>query len=137
MKTAMTLLATLALAGMLSVVSFAQEQPAQSAPSAQQPNADQTSPDQSTPQAAPEQNAPQQDQSPNMSQGTAQSTQGNSFTGTVVKAGGKYVLKTSNMSYQLDDQKKAKRYENKQVMVTGSLDDNTSTIHVTDISPTS
>jgi hypothetical protein len=44
------------------------------------------------------------------------------FTGTVVKKGEKYVLKTDNMTYQLDDQDKAKEYEGKQVKVTGSLD---------------
>ena len=66
-----------------------------------------------------------------------QTTQGSSFTGTVVKAGGKYVLKTSDMNYQLDDQQKAKKFVGQQVKVSGSLDSNTSTIHVSDISPMS
>ena len=45
------------------------------------------------------------------------------------------MLKTSDMSYQLDDQMKAKKYVGQQVKVSGSLDSNTSTIHVSDISP--
>jgi hypothetical protein len=64
-------------------------------------------------------------------------TQSSAFTGTVVKAGGKYVLKTSDMAYQLDDQQKAKQFVGQQVKVSGSLDTNTSTIHVSEISPAS
>jgi hypothetical protein len=66
-----------------------------------------------------------------------QNSQGTAFIGTVVKAGGKYVLKTSDMSYQLDDQDKAKQFVGQQVKVNGSLDSNTSTIHVSDIAPMS
>ena len=54
-----------------------------------------------------------------------------------MKTGGKYVLKTSDMNYQLDDQQKAKRFVGQQVQVSGNLDTNTSTIHVSDISPAS
>ena len=50
---------------------------------------------------------------------------------------GKYVLKTSDMNYQLDDQQKAKQFVGQQVKVSGSLDTNTSTIHVSDIIPAS
>ena len=64
-------------------------------------------------------------------------TQASSFHGTVVNAGGKYVLKTDTMTYQIDDQDKAKAFENKQVMVSGTLDQSTSTLHVTDIAPMS
>jgi hypothetical protein len=64
-------------------------------------------------------------------------TQASSFQGTVVNAGGKYVLKTDTMTYQIDDQDKAKAFENKQVMVSGTLDQSTSTLHVTDIAPMS
>jgi len=56
------------------------------------------------------------------------------FTGTVVNAGGKYVLRTmDNMTYQLDDQDKAKEFEGKQVKVTGGLEAKTKLIHVQDI----
>jgi hypothetical protein len=64
-----------------------------------------------------------------------QNTQGTAFTGTVVKAGGKYVLKTTDMNYQLDDQEKAKQFVGQQVKVNGTLDSNTSMIHISDISP--
>ena len=56
------------------------------------------------------------------------------FTGTIVKSGDNYVLKTAdNMTYQLDDQGRAKQFEGKQVQVTGSLDPTSSTIKVQDI----
>jgi hypothetical protein len=66
-----------------------------------------------------------------------QNTQGTAFTGTVVKAAGKYVLKTSDMNYQLDDQDKAKQFVGQQVKINGTLDSSTSMIHISDISPTS
>ena len=57
-----------------------------------------------------------------------------SFTGTVVKSGDTYVLKTNdNMTYQLDDQARAKDYEGKQVQVTGSVDATSNTIKVQEI----
>jgi hypothetical protein len=37
------------------------------------------------------------------------------------------------MTYQLDDQSKAKKYEGKEVKVTGSFDANSNTIHVDSI----
>jgi hypothetical protein len=116
-------MATMALALALSTMSLGQQdQSAQ--PSNQQPTADQ--------QGAPQPNTPDQDSS-----GSMQTTQGSSFTGTVVKAGGKYVLKTGDMNYRLDDQQKAKKFVGQQVKVSGTLDSNSSTIHVSDISSTS
>jgi Protein of unknown function (DUF5818) len=56
------------------------------------------------------------------------------FTGTIMKSGENYVLKTAdNMTYQLDDQSRAKQFEGKQVQVTGSLDATNNTIKVQDI----
>jgi Protein of unknown function (DUF5818) len=56
------------------------------------------------------------------------------FTGTIMKSGDNYVLKTAdNMTYQLDDQARAKQFEGKQVQVTGSLDSGSGTIKVQDI----
>jgi len=133
MKKLITVMATMALAMALSAVGFAQQdQSAQ--PSAQQPTSDtqsgqQPSADQ---QGAQQPSAPSPDSSSSM-----QTSQGSSFTGTVVKAGGKYVLKTSDMSYQLDDQKKAKQFVGQQVKVSGTLDSSTSTIHISDITPAS
>jgi hypothetical protein len=45
---------------------------------------------------------------------------------------GKYVLEdlTEKTSYLLDDQKSAKKYEGKTVVVTGTLDNVSNTIHV-------
>jgi uncharacterized protein YdeI (BOF family) len=134
MKKLFTAVATLALALALSAVSFAQQdQSAQ--PSAQPPTSDTQNTQQPTADqqgAQPQTSAPDQDSSNSM-----QANQPSSFSGTVVKAGGKYVLKTTDMSYQLDDQMKAKKYVGQQVKVSGSLDSNTSTIHVSDISPMS
>ena len=131
MKKLITVMATMALAMALSAVSFAQQdQSAQ--PSAQQPTSDTQNPQQPSAdqQGAQQPTPPSQDSS-----GSMPTTQGSSFTGTVVKAGGKCVLKTSDMSYQLDDQKKAKQFVGQQVKVLGTLDASTSTIHVSDIGP--
>ena len=68
--------------------------------------------------------------------GQKQTSATQSFTGTVMKSGDTYVLKTSdNMTYQLDDQARAKDYEGKQVQITGSLDPNSNTIKVQAIKP--
>ena len=132
MKKLITVMATMALAMALSAVSFAQQdQSAQ--PSAQQPSSDMQNGQQtSTDQQGTQPSSPSPDSSSSM-----QNTQGTSFTGTVVKAGGKYVLKTSDMNYQLDDQEKAKQFVGQQVKVNGTLDSNTSMIHISDISPLS
>jgi hypothetical protein len=56
------------------------------------------------------------------------------FTGTIEKDGGKYVLKASGKStYQLDDQEKAKQYEGKHVRVGGTLDADGGVLHITSI----
>lgn len=57
------------------------------------------------------------------------------FTGKITKDGDRLVLKdaSTNMTYQLDDQAKAKKYEGKDVKVNGSFDANSNTIHVDSI----
>jgi len=56
------------------------------------------------------------------------------FTGTIVQVGDKYVLKTTdNMTYQLDDPDKAKEFEGKQVKVTGGLDTKAKLIHIQNV----
>ncbi len=134
MKKLLTAIAAMALAIALSAVSFAQQD--QSAQPSTQPS---TSDTQNTQQPTADQQGTQpQTSSPDQdSSNSMQASQPSSFSGTVVRAGGKYVLKTSDMSYQLDDQQKAKKYVGQQVKVSGSLDSNTSTIHVSDISPMS
>ena len=59
------------------------------------------------------------------------------FSGTIVKTKNHYVLKTDKMTYQLDDETKAKQFEGKQVNVSGTADKSTSIIRVTDIQPAS
>jgi hypothetical protein len=141
MKKLITVMATAALAMALSAVSFAQQNPT-AQPSAQTPTADQPSAQQPTSdmqngqQPSPDQQSAQPS-APSPDSPSMQATQGSSFAGTVVKAGSKYVLKTTDMNYQLDDQQKAKQYDGQQVKVNGTLDSNTSTIHVADISPAS
>jgi hypothetical protein len=137
MKKLMTVMATAALAMTLSAVSFAQQD--QSAPSNSQPTSDmqngrQTSPDQQGTQ--PSSQSPDSSSSMQNGQGM-QNAGGSSFTGTVVKAGGKYVLKTADANYQLDDQDKAKQFVGQQVKINGNLDSSTSMIHIADISPIS
>ncbi|HSY63073.1 MAG TPA: DUF5818 domain-containing protein [Terriglobales bacterium] len=137
MKKVMTVMATVALAMTLSAMSFAQQD--QSAPSNSQPTSDmqngrQTSPDQQGTQ--PSSQSPDSSSSMQNSQGM-QNAGGSSFSGTVVKAGGKYVLKTADANYQLDDQDKAKQFVGQQVKINGNLDSSTSMIHIADISPIS
>ena len=59
------------------------------------------------------------------------------FTGKIVKAGNELVLSDTGgkTTYKLDDQQKAKDFVNKDVKVTGVLDDSTGVIRVTAIEP--
>lgn len=95
-----------------SLVAWTQDQKAQPMPETQMPN----TPAQDDVQKAPAAQA---------------------FTGMIVKSGESYVLQTvDNVTYQLDDQEKAKAYEGKQVQVTGSLDKSANMIKVRDIKQT-
>jgi len=60
-----------------------------------------------------------------------------SFEGKISKSGDKLVLQESSTqtSYQLDDQDKAKQFQGKNVKVMATLDPNTNTLHVVDITP--
>jgi hypothetical protein len=57
--------------------------------------------------------------------------------GSITKSGDKYVLHTGGTDYQLDDQSQAKKYNGKDVKVSGQLDSSSNTIHVTSIEPSS
>lgn len=60
--------------------------------------------------------------------------QSQTFMGRISQKDGKFVLTDdSNTAYNLDDQDKAKQYEGQKVKVTGSLDKDTNTIHVSEI----
>lgn len=122
MKNNLSILVTLALAAALLPAAFAQQS------QSTQPKADQT------------QSQPGSDQSQGQTTpapGASADTQTQNFSGAVVKAGEHYVLKTDKMTYQLDDETKAKQFEGKQVTVNGTLDKSTGVIRVTDIQPAS
>jgi Protein of unknown function (DUF5818) len=54
-----------------------------------------------------------------------------SIKGIIVKQGEKFVLKAGdNTTYQLDDQSKARQYQDKQVNVVGVLDADSNTLHI-------
>jgi len=159
MRKETSLFATLALAATLTPFTFAQQpdQAPSSSPSATQPQEQTPSssptsdPSMQQPQSQPTSDPSMQQQpsspspdsaspstaSPSTSTGPDSSQTVSSYTGQVVKAGGKYVLKANGMNYQLDDQDKAKQFNGQTVKVNGDLDKSTSTIHVTDISPAS
>lgn len=113
MKKYLSIPSFVAASALLCGVMVAQE-PAQQAPAQQNPS-------QPTAQTDP--------QAGQMQQATKV------FTGKITKDGDRLVLKDSstNMTYQLDDQAKAKKYEGKDVKVTGSFDANSNTIHVENI----
>lgn len=112
MKKSLSFVATCTLAAALMPAVFAQE------PSSQGQSAQ---PSQGMSQAQPDQDSTQ--------------AQPMSYTGTVMKANGKYCLKTDSGNLQLDDQAKAKKYNGKQVTVTGTMDKSTGMLHVSDIAP--
>ena len=63
-----------------------------------------------------------------------QQTPTQSFTGKIVKNGGRYVPKvSSNSTYQLDTKGDVKQYENQDVKVIGNLDSASNTIRVVKI----
>jgi len=93
-----------------------------------------------TPHQAQPSTAPQTPQKPDTttpSSGEAQTEQALAFTGRVMKERDRLVLNdpVTKMSYQLDDQAKAKPYLGKQVKVTGKLEMSGNTIHVASIEP--
>ena len=60
-----------------------------------------------------------------------------SFKGRIEQSGDKLILSNSESqtAYQLDDQKKAKRYQGRDIKVIGTLDSTTNTVHVIEIAP--
>jgi hypothetical protein len=67
----------------------------------------------------------------------SQSQSAQSFEGKITKAGDKLVLQDASgqAAYQLDDQDKAKQFKGQNVKVTATMDPNTNTLHVVDITP--
>jgi len=96
-----------------------QSQPSQPTdPTAQQPN----TPTQAQPSQSPDQGAQAAPNTPSQSAATASDSQ--TFSGTIVKAGDKYMLQdaASGKSYDIDHQDQVKQYEGKKVRVHGTLD---------------
>jgi hypothetical protein len=104
-----------------------QTQPSQpSDPTAQQPA---TTPQQAQPSQTPEQ---QPSQAAPDTQATPSATDSQTFSGTVVKSGDKYVLQDadSGKTYDIDHQDQVKQFEGKKVRVHGTLDASGKMIHV-------
>src|SRR6266481_433022 len=80
------------------------------------------------PQPAP---PPSQQQQAPDAQGQSQQTQVQTFAGTIMKSGDKYVLQdTSGTNYDIDRQDLGKSHEGKKVRINGTLDPDGKTIHV-------
>jgi hemolysin activation/secretion protein len=125
------------LAAALTLVAFALVSSAQ----AQQADEDRApaTPRQQQPAETPK--SPRQPQVPAPSgdaqTNDAQTQQAIAFTGRIAIEEGKLVLKdpVTKMSYQLNDQSKAKPYVGKQVKVVGKLEMKSNTIHIDTIEP--
>jgi hypothetical protein len=64
----------------------------------------------------------------------AQETKTQTFTGQIMNHDGKFALHGEDgKTYQLDDQDKAKEFDGKKVKITGSLDEESMTIQVSQI----
>jgi uncharacterized protein YdeI (BOF family) len=109
------------------------QQPSQSSqePSQQQPsqNPPSQAPNQTSPSQQPNQTSPSQ-QAPNAEAGQAAGAQ--TFTGTIVKQGDKYVLQdtATGKTYDIDHQDIVGQHVGRKVRVTGTLDSDGKTIHI-------
>lgn len=64
----------------------------------------------------------------------AQEAEARSFMGQIANEDGTFTLRGNDgKTYQLDNQEKAKSFDGKKVKVTGSLDEENMTIHVSEI----
>ena len=82
-------------------------------------------------QQEPTQQQPPSKQAPDPAQPDAQASQDQTFVGTIAKSGDKFVLQdTSGKTWDIDHQDLVKKFEGKQVRVTGTLDADGKTIHM-------
>jgi Protein of unknown function (DUF5818) len=90
-----------------------------------------SSPPQSQP-TQPSDPTAQQPVTPPQAQPTTSASDNQTFTGTIVKSGDKYVLQdaSSGKSYDIDHQDQVKQYEGKKVRVHGTLDASGTMIHL-------
>ena len=85
------------------------------------------------PDSSPSPDDQQPDQSAN-SQSQQQQASKQSITGIIVKQGERFVLKAGDdTTYQLDDQSRVTKYQDKRVKVVGSVDPATKTLHIESI----
>lgn len=114
----LSFLATLALfVGMMSWGGTLQAQNTPSTPPDQQQPQSQQPPD------TQRQQTPDQSQAPSAKPGSGSATDVQTFSGTVVKSGAKYVLKDdSGKVYDIDHQDQVKKFDGKRVRVHGALD---------------
>jgi hypothetical protein len=118
----LSFLATLAV--VLGMISWGSALNAQTTPSTP---SDQQAPPPDTPPASqqpPSAQTPDQSQTPDSSAGVPSASDTQTFSGTVVKSGDKYMLKTdSGKTYDIDHQDDVKKFDGKRVRVQGKLDD--------------
>jgi cytoskeletal protein RodZ len=112
-----------------------QPMPETQQPPQQQPPAQ--APDQTQQQSPSTQQTPSQEKQPSTQPPDSQAQSGDAagtqtFTGTVVKQGDKYVLQdaASGTTYDIDHQDEVKKFEGKKVRVHGTLDASGKMIHV-------
>lgn len=119
----LSFLAALALfVGMMSWGGTLQAQNTPSTPPDQQQPQSQPPQSQQPPDTQPQQ-APDQSQAPSAKPGNGSATDVQTFSGTVVKSGDKYVLKDdSGKVYDIDHQDQVKKFDGKRVRVHGALD---------------
>lgn len=110
------------------------QQPATPPQSQSSPTAEQSGQQPSDSQAQPSRTPDQGGQAAPDSQGqpSASASDSQTFSGTVVKSGDKYVLQdeASGKTYDIDHQEQLKQYEGKRVRVHGTLDASGKMIHV-------
>jgi uncharacterized protein YdeI (BOF family) len=95
-------------------------------PQTQQPEPQSQQPAQ---QAPPDQSAPE---NPDTQAQASQKAGVQTFTGTIVKSGNKYVFQdaASDNTYDIDHQDEVQKFEGKKVTVHGTLDANRKMIHI-------
>ena len=129
----LTFLATLAVAlGMISWGSALHAQTTPSTPTDQtQPTPTPDTPPSQQTQQPPSAQTPDQAQAPDSKDSAPAASDSQTFSGTVVKSGDKYMLKDdSGKSYDIDHQDEVKKFEGKRVRVQGKLDETGTKIQV-------
>jgi len=111
-------------------------------PDAQQPNSAQPQTQTQQPSSESQSQSPSQPpagqtpettgQRPDQQNGSATASGTQSFTGTIVKSGDKYVFQdaASGNTYDIDHQDEVQKFEGKRVKVHGTLDSSGKTIHL-------